>query len=227
MPAAGASNATYGTEGLSAGEHSIAVISSGLSRSVLVFVPAAAAPDDVQFIRDTIDQIAAKTCIDSRRVSVAGMSGGGRMTSLLACRLSTRIAAIAPVSGLRAGLPSADNPARPDPATCQPQRAMPIVSFHGTGDAVNPYNGGGAAYWAYSIPTALQRWAELDHCGNKPLEQHIAVHVTLLRYTQCAEGAEIWMYRTDATGEQGGAIEFSGPLPCNEWPIRSSLCDRD
>jgi polyhydroxybutyrate depolymerase len=42
------------------------------------------APDDVQFISDTIDQIAAKTCIDKRRIYVAGFSGGGRMTSLLA-----------------------------------------------------------------------------------------------------------------------------------------------
>lgn len=162
------------------------------------------APDDVQFISDTIDQLSAKTCIDSRRIYLAGFSGGGRMASLLACRLSTRIAAIAPVSGLRAGLPSADNSAQPDPATCQPLRAMPVASFHGTGDVVNPYNGGGSPYWAYSVPTALRRWAELDHCEGNPREQHIATHVTLLRYKQCAEGAEIWLYRTDAPGDQGG-----------------------
>jgi len=132
------------------------------------------------------------------------------MASLLGCRLSTRIAAIAPVSGLRAGLPSSDNPAQPDPSTCRPTRAMPIVTFHGTGDTTNPYDGGGRPYWAYSVPTALQRWVELDHCASAPKEQHIATHVTLLRYEPCAEGARIWLYRTDAPSNQGGGHAWPG-----------------
>jgi polyhydroxybutyrate depolymerase len=168
------------------------------------------APDDVQFISDTIDAIAASSCIDVRRVYVTGMSGGARMASLLGCRLSTRIAAIAPVSGLRAGLPSSDNPAQPDPSTCRPTRAMPIVTFHGTGDTTNPYDGGGRPYWAYSVPTALRRWVELDHCSNAPKEQHIAAHVTLVRYEPCAEGARIWLYRTDAPSNQGGGHAWPG-----------------
>ena len=89
---------------------------------------------------------------------------------------------------------------------------MPLVSFHGTGDEVNPYNGGGSPYWAYSIPMTLQRWAELDHCEDKPREQHVALHVTLLRYKRCAQGAEIWLYRTDAPGEQGGGHAWPGPV---------------
>jgi polyhydroxybutyrate depolymerase len=269
--------------GLAAGEQELTVLSGGLSRSVRVFVPAAAAtrralplvidlhgsggdgerearstrlsevaathgfvvaspsggvsfaaapekhywnipgvplsgagdtpadaPDDVQFIGDTIDQISAHTCIDARRVYVTGMSGGARMASLLGCRLAGRIAAIAPVSGLRAGLPSRENPTQPDPASCQPQRPMPIVTFHGTDDHTNPYQGGGAPYWAYSVPTALQRWAELDHCRNQATERKVAPHVTLLRYTQCAEGAQIWLYRTDAPSAQGGGHAWPG-----------------
>jgi polyhydroxybutyrate depolymerase len=168
------------------------------------------APDDVQFIGDLMGQIAAKTCIDPRRVFVTGMSGGARMTSLLACRLSTRIAAIAPVAGLRAGLPSSANPSQPDPSTCMPARAMPIVTFHGSSDATNPFNGGGTPYWAYSIPTALERWSELDHCQGKPSEQRIAAHVTLLRYEHCLAGAAIWLYRTDAAGADGGGHSWPG-----------------
>jgi polyhydroxybutyrate depolymerase len=167
------------------------------------------APDDVQFIGDTIDQISANTCIDARRIYVTGMSGGARMASLLGCRMSGRIAAIAPVSGLRAGLPARDNPTHPDPASCQPQRAMPIVTFHGTDDHTNPYDGGGAPYWAYSVPTALQRWVELDHCQN-PVERKVAPHVTLVRYTKCAAGAQIWLYRTEAPGTQGGGHAWPG-----------------
>ena len=282
----GASNATCGAEELRAGSDSITVISSGISRSVLMFIPAAVAtrralplvidlhgsggsaerqalyshlsnvaavngfvvanpsggvtlpndlsrhywnipgttlygggdmpmtaPDDVQFISDIIDQVADKTCIDKRRVYVAGFSGGARMTSLLACKLSTRIAAIAPVSGLRAGLASANNPAQPDPVTCQPRRAMPIVTFHGTDDAVNPSDGGGSPYWTYSIAAALERWVDLDHCENKPQEQHVALHVTLIRYDRCAQGAKIWLYRTTAPSEQGGGHAWPGASP--------------
>jgi polyhydroxybutyrate depolymerase len=172
--------------------------------------PPADAPDDVQFIVDVIDQISANTCIDARRVYVTGMSGGARMTSLLGCRLSSRIAAIAPVAGLRAGLPSAENPAQADPASCRPQRPLPIVSFHGTDDHTNPYDGGGAPYWSYDVSTALHRWAELDHCTGQPAAQRVAPHVSLVRYTQCAGGAEIWLYRTEAPGSEGGGHTWPG-----------------
>lgn len=168
------------------------------------------APDDVQFISDTIDQISASTCIDARRIYVTGMSGGGRMSSLLGCRLSGRIAAIAPVAGLRAGLPSKDDPSRPQAGSCRPQRAMPIVTFHGTDDHTNAYDGDGGPRWGYSIAAALHRWVELDQCRDLPDTQKVAPHVTLLRYTQCAGGAEIWFYKTELPGDQGGGHAWPG-----------------
>jgi polyhydroxybutyrate depolymerase len=171
------------------------------------------APDDVQFIRDTIGQVSANLCIDPRRVYVTGMSGGARMASLLGCRMADRIAAIAPVSGLRAGLPSTDDPQQPDPTSCQPQRPLPIVTFHGTDDHTNPYDGGGPPYWAYSVSTALHRWIELDHCEGQPEVQQAAPHVTLVRYSQCAGGAQIWFYRTELPGNQGGGHAWPGGTP--------------
>jgi polyhydroxybutyrate depolymerase len=282
--AIGAGSSACGTEQWAVGRQSIEVLSSGHSRSVLIFVPSAVssarslplvidlhgsggngeeqarssqlgslgeklgffvanpsggvffpaapdrhywnipgvplavgptpadAPDDVQFIDELIGQIAAKACIDPRRIYVTGMSGGARMTSLLACRLSTRIAAVAPVAGLRAGLPSPSNPSEPDPGTCTPARAMPIVTFHGTGDATNPFNGGGTPYWAYSIPTALERWSKLDHCRGTPSEERVSAHVTLLRYEHCSQGAAIWLYKTDAPGAEGGGHSWPGSI---------------
>ncbi len=171
------------------------------------------APDDVQFIQDTIGQVSAHLCVDSRRVYVTGMSGGARMASLLGCRMADRIAAIAPVSGLRAGLPSTEDPSQPDPASCQPQRPLPIVTFHGTADHTNPYDGGGPPYWAYGVPAALHRWVVLDRCEGQPATQPAAAHVTLLRYTHCAGGAEIWLYRTDLPGELGGGHAWPGGAP--------------
>jgi polyhydroxybutyrate depolymerase len=87
---------------------------------------------------------------------------------------------------------------------------MPIVTFHGTDDHTNPYDGGAASYWAYSVPAALQRWAELDRCQDQPADEKVAPHVTLVRRTRCAAGAEIWLYRTEAPGSEGGGHAWPG-----------------
>ncbi|SNS82330.1 alpha/beta hydrolase family esterase [Sphingopyxis indica] len=131
-------------------------------------VPAADDPDDVAYLTAAIDWLAAQKCIDVARVYATGLSGGGRMTSWLGCVASDRFAAIAPVVGLRAGNPSADDPQRPDPATCQPKKAVPVYAFAGSDDTTNPVAGGGAGYWQYSMATALARWAELDGCRIGP-----------------------------------------------------------
>jgi polyhydroxybutyrate depolymerase len=172
-------------------------------------VPAGTA-DDVRFIADTIDQLVAGACVDPRRVYVTGMSGGARMTSLLACTLAMRIAAAAPVDGLRAGLPAAGDPPRPDPASCQPERPVPILTFHGSDDPVNPFDGGGGSYWRYSVPAALQRWVELDGCRGAPERRRVAPHVERLRYGHCAAGAEIVLYRIDAPRSAGGGHAWPG-----------------
>ena len=162
------------------------------------------APDDVQFIADTISTLAAAHCVDPRRVYATGLSGGARMSSLLACRLSGRNAAVAPVAGVRAGNPAADDPAEPDPASCVPERAVPILTFHGTADDTNPYAGGGAAYWRYSVPQALERWAQLNGCRPRPERQSAGYHVTRLRYRGCRNNAEVVLYLTDAPVAAGG-----------------------
>src|SRR4051812_1684241 len=120
-----------------------------------------AAPDDEQFLTDVLDHLEATLCVDRTRVYGAGYSGGGRMISQYACDHAHRLAAIAPVAGLRAGPPVAgpDGP-QPDPAGCQPGRAVPVIAFGGTADPVNPYPGGGAPYWQYGYEVAQARWAE-------------------------------------------------------------------
>jgi polyhydroxybutyrate depolymerase len=69
-------------------------------------------PDDVAYVSDVIDHVAARLCVDTARVYATGFSGGARMSSLLGCKLSTRIAAIAPVSGLRWPAPCEGRPCR-------------------------------------------------------------------------------------------------------------------
>jgi len=169
------------------------------------------APDDVQFFRDAIQQIGQSACIDPHRIYVTGFSGGARMASWLACELADHIAAIAPVAGLRAGVPQEGDFRRPENKTCAPHRAVPIISFHGVHDPTNRYDGDGESRWGYSVPVALERWASLDGCRTTPSEQPVSDHVTKVSYSHCRDGAELILYRTDAPLEHGGGHIWPHP----------------
>jgi polyhydroxybutyrate depolymerase len=168
------------------------------------------APDDVQFFVDAIDQLKAQFCIDDTRVYVAGYSGGARMSSLLACRIPDRIAAIAPVVGLRAGMPSATDPSQPAPESCRPLRAVPIITFHGTDDHTNPYAGGGTVYWQYGVEAAVSRWVSLDGCRVTPVVSKVAAHIERLRFEGCRNGAVVEFNRIEAPQDQGGGHTWPG-----------------
>jgi polyhydroxybutyrate depolymerase len=147
--------------------------------------------DDVRFLSDTISTVSDTFCVNTQRVYATGFSGGARMASLLACRLSDRRAAVAPVAGLRAGNPDAADPTRPDPTTCEPARSVPVLAFHGRADQVNPFTGDGAPYWQYSVPEAFDRWADPNGCRPEPNERQLTPHVTLRGYPVCDRGAEV------------------------------------
>ena len=154
-------------------------------------VPGPDAPDDVRYIENAIDVLAAQHCIDPTRVFATGLSGGGRMASWLGCVAADRIAAIAPVVGLRAGNPLASDPTRPDPATCRPSRPMPLIAFAGDHDTTNPIQGGGAGYWQYTMHAAEQRWAALDHCAAAPVSRWVKSGTYEEVYAGCSGGAEV------------------------------------
>lgn len=145
--------------------------------------------DDVQYVADVIDDIAAKVCIDRSRVYSTGFSGGGRMSSLLGCRLNDRIAAIAPVGGLRWFGPC-------------PGRAVPVLTVHGLADGTNPYEGHAdrGAEWVESVPEALAGWAAHNHCQPKLVQDAPAGALHTVRYASCAAGAEVRLLRIDGLG---------------------------
>ena len=154
-------------------------------------LPTADDPDDVAYLTAAIDWLAGQRCIDAERVYATGLSGGGRMTSWLGCVASDRFAAIAPVVGLRAGNPSPGDPQRPDPATCRPEKAVPVYAFAGSDDTTNPVAGGGAGYWQYSMATALARWAELDRCSTGPETVPVSETAEEQIYSNCLGNARV------------------------------------
>jgi polyhydroxybutyrate depolymerase len=168
-------------------------------------------PDDVQFFRDAIRQLEQGACVDPHRIYVTGFSGGARMASALACELSDSIAAVAPVSGLRAGVPRAGDFKAPDTRTCEPHRAISIITFHGVHDPTNRFDGDGTSRWGYSVPVALERWQNLDGCQGSPSEQGVSTHVTKVTYPGCRDATELILFRTDAPVAHGGGHIWPHP----------------
>lgn len=147
--------------------------------------------DDVAFVKAATDWLAKSGCVDRTRVYATGLSGGGRMTSWLACVAADRFAAIAPVVGLRAGNPLAADPRVPDPATCRPALPVPVIAFAGDADTTNPIQGRGAGYWQYTMHMAQARWADLNGCRIGPETRDLAPALYETRFTGCRGGADV------------------------------------
>lgn len=113
--------------------------------------------DDVGFVRALLTKLDGALCVDDRRLFATGMSNGGILSHRLACELSDRIAAIAPVAGTIAV------------AACTPPRPVPVMHVHGDGDAHVPFNGGsgcGASSFAFtSVSATLDGWRSRNGCA--------------------------------------------------------------
>ena len=114
--------------------------------------------DDVGFVAALLDQLEADLCIDRRKVFASGMSNGGIMSHRLACDLSERIAAVAPVAGTDMTL------------SCTPTKPVPMMQIHGTEDGHVPWEGGegcGIAGVPFtSIPDTMEGWRTRNGCQN-------------------------------------------------------------
>jgi polyhydroxybutyrate depolymerase len=142
-------------------------------------------PDDVLYVSDVIDHVAAHACTDQTRVYATGFSGGARMSSLLACKLNNRIAAIAPMAGLRW------------PGPCE-GRAIPVLSVHGLADPQNTYDGhveSRGAEWLESVPDALAGWAKHNGCDGDAVLDDPPGPLSTLSYRGC--DAEVRLVRVD------------------------------
>ena len=160
---------------------------------------------DVRFIADLIDRLAAEYSIDRSRVYANGLSNGGGMSFLLGCALSDRIAAIGGVAGAYA-YPLDE---------CQPLRPVPMIAFHGTADPIVPYLGGparGTEPRLPVIPDWMEARAALNGCDATPIALPSSGEASGIRYTGCAEGADVVFYTI-----AGGGHSWPGGEPLPEW----------
>jgi len=153
--------------------------------------------NDVDMVGSLISHLEATLCVNPRRVYSAGLSDGGAMTSVLACRMSNRIAAFATVALVLA---------------CPATRPVPIVAFNGTADPVVPFNGGTVNCCGGptigSAPAAMASWAKVDHCSLEYRDELISSEVTRRRWTGCAMGNAPVFYIVN-----GGGHTWPGSIP--------------
>jgi polyhydroxybutyrate depolymerase len=158
---------------------------------------------DVAFVAELLDELERDLCIDPSRVYATGASNGGQMSSLLACRLGDRIAAVAPVAGVEFSESCAGPP-------------VPVMAFFGSADQVVTYDGGGlnAArigelhHWKGPRPeglpehegvdAAMAAWSAHNGCEDDVVEERISSEVLRRTWQDC--DAETVLYLVEDGG---------------------------
>ena len=143
------------------------------------------AVNDVAFVRALLDSVEGAYRIDTTRVYATGLSNGGMMSHMMACALSDRFAAVAPVSGELS-------------MECKPGHPVSVLMIHGTADENLPYNGGVGAkaldpHEVRSVQYALDSWRRLDRCPATPA---IDSTPTLVHrsFAHCAGDSSVELY---------------------------------
>jgi len=110
--------------------------------------------DDVDFVRAMVEEINNQYELNREAIFATGMSNGGDMSFLLACKASDLFRAVAPVAGsMMTNMLS----------QCEPEIALPVLEIHGDEDKVTRLGGdkenedGWGAYW--DLETTMEFWA--------------------------------------------------------------------
>jgi polyhydroxybutyrate depolymerase len=143
---------------------------------------------DLPFLEQLVNELISRYSPPGGRVCVTGMSGGARMSCVLAAARADLVSAVGAVAGLRSGGPHT------------PTRPVPILAFHGTADRINPYRGGNTPRWDESVEESARHWAAANRMTERP--EVIAVSPTLTRTTYGAEGkpGEVTLFTSKGAG---------------------------
>jgi polyhydroxybutyrate depolymerase len=184
--------------------------------------------DDVAFVRRMIDTLVEEAIADPARIYSTGPSNGGIMSYRIACDLADRVAAVAPVIG---NMPAARA------ELCTPARPVPIFVINGTKDPLVHWEGGGigrepAASGGYliSVEQSVALWRQLNGCSDAHTERMLpdtstedGTRTKEFVWSECADGAEIKLFRVEEGGHIWHGLERSPDLVRIERVGRPSL----
>jgi len=185
--------------------------------------------DDVGFISALIDSMIMNYNIDPKRVYVTGISNGAIMSYRLACELSHKIAAIAPVDG---NIPVMLYP------YCSPSNPVSVLAINNLNDPLVPFEGGEiqGQFRNYklgkvlSVDESIGFWINRNMCSTTPVvteepdkNPKDGTRVTRKQYRNGNDGTEVILYVVDGGGHTWpGGLQY---LPV--WKIGKTCRDID
>jgi polyhydroxybutyrate depolymerase len=153
--------------------------------------------DDVSYLNKVIDEVSSKYSVDSNQIYVLGESNGGFMATLLACSLSSKIAAFVNIAGS----------GWTDRKLCHPKHPVSALFIHSSSDDVIKYEGGNlfdafGNQWDLkirpsdypSVQMTAQNWAKWNKCQDKPNQS--SAGRSIQKWEGCSSGGavESWTF---------------------------------
>jgi polyhydroxybutyrate depolymerase len=138
--------------------------------------------NDVGFVSKLLDKLGRRYAIDKRRIYATGISNGGLISYRVACELSNRIAAVAPVATTLV-------------SRCSPRKAVSILHVHGLEDANIPFEGGQGTRGVVDlewppVEQGIELWRKLDGCPAAGAAT-VGPVISMTVWTPCRSGTEV------------------------------------
>ena len=185
--------------------------------------------DDVGFISDLIDLMIKDYNADPKRVYVTGISNGAILSYRLACELSQKITAIAPVDGNIPYMLISE---------CSPSGPVSVLAINNINDPLVPFYGGEIQGRikkvklgkVLSTSESVGFWVKRNNCSELPVvteepdrDPKDGTRVKSTRYLNDNDGTEVILYAVDGGGHTWpGGFQY---LPA--WIIGKTSRDID
>jgi len=173
---------------------------------------------DVTFIGEAIDGMCRQYTVDERRIYMVGFSNGGMMAYRFAAERSTKLAAVASVSGAIGSRASPDQPEWRLPA---PESPVPVLIMHGALDDAVPFDGGKRVDRVSTreyrpVSDAAVFWKTANHSVAGPVWKEAFGGMVTEESWMDADGRnEVRVYRILNWGHRWPGGPFTGVLPEN------------
>ncbi|MEP3224363.1 MAG: PHB depolymerase family esterase [Parasphingorhabdus sp.] len=167
--------------------------------------------DDLAYFSTVIDRISNEKNIDQQRIFATGISRGGQASYFLACNLTDRIRAIAPVAmSLPTFMTNECRSAFLDPSASGKKIGLAVMN--GTADPQVPYKGGWITVFrkkrdiVMATEQTIAFWRKLSGCKNSGFDQTTVdqpgdkTSVTIKSWTQRCETAPVKLYTINNGG---------------------------
>ena len=169
--------------------------------------------NDIDFVSALLDSLSLEYNIDSDRVYSTGMSNGAYMSYRIACEISDKIAAIAPVAGSYISYML---------NSCNPIHPTPVLHIHGVSDTMSIYSGKPGVE---SIPSIISYWVNHNQCDTQSIFTQVA-NINLMD----SSTAEHYVWKNGLNGvevEHFKIIDGGHTWPGSNFPNSNGLTNFD